>query len=341
MKKKTAPLFCVGVDISAKTFVATILSREGEEHRRAREFTQSPEGYTAFRVWVADAHSVKRSILIVMETTGNFNYKLCFDLHEHGYDLSVADAYRISRSDRPNHPKNDRADSRRIAEYGLRNFDRLTRWQPTNPALIRISRLLATRELLMRTNTMYKNQRSAFSYDVTMQDDISEILNDLIQGLKTKITSLEKKIIALIKEHKELLAAAQLIRTVPGCEWLMAANLLVITNGKTDNLNHRTIANYLGICPHEHSSGTSVRRRAHSSRLGPPRVRKLFFLASMTVRKHRKTFRLRYEELLRRGKAKMSALNIIANKLLKIICAVLRSKKPYDETFVSMYPIAR
>lgn len=338
MKKKTAPLFCIGVDIAAETFVASVLHRDTGELSASREFAQTPEAYEAFASWVADYHHRKSSLLFVMESTGNFSHKLCYWLFEHGYRISVADAFRISRSDRPNHPKNDHADSRRIAEYGMRHFDQLPRWKPADPVLARLNKLLGLRELHVRVNTMYRNQLSALRYEIAPHDDLRHLLAEDIALRKQKIAMIEKKIIDLIKEHERFHAAARLICSAPGCGWLFAANLLVITDGQTDDLNHRSLANYLGIAPHEHTSGTSIRRHARSSRLGPPRMRKLLFLPSWTVRTHYPRFRLQYEQLLKRGKSKLSALNAIANKLLKIVCGILRSKKTYEETFVSSNP---
>jgi transposase len=340
MKKKTAPLFCVGIDIAAETFVAQILHRDNGEISGSREFAQTPDAYEVFAAWIADHHRVKRSILFVMESTGNFSHKLCYWLHEHGYRVAIADAFRISRSDRPNHPKNDHADSRRIAEYGMRHFDQLTLWKPADPVLTRINKLLGMRELLVRINTMCRNQLYAMRFELSDQADLCDLLKEDITLRRKKIMLIEKKIITAIKEHDRFHTAAVLICSVPGCGWLMAANLLVITDGQTDNLNHRSLANYLGIAPHEHTSGTSIRRRARTSRLGPPRMRKILFLASWTVRAHNPHFRLWYLEMIQKGKPKLSALNAIANKLLKIICAILRSKKTYDETFVSTKPLS-
>jgi transposase len=339
MKKKTAPLFCIGIDIAAETFVAQILHRETGEVSGSREFTQTPEAYEAFAAWVAQHHRIKRSILFVMESTGNFSHKLCYWLHGHGYRVAVADAFRISRSDRPNHPKNDHADSRRIAEYGMRHFDQLTRWRPADPVLARINKLLGMRELLVRINTMCRNQLYALRFELSGHDDLGDLLKEEITLRRKKILLIEKNIIAAIKEHEHFHTAAALICSVPGCGWLMAANLLVITDGQTGDLNHRSLANYLGIAPHEHTSGTSIRHRARTSRLGPPRMRKILFLASWTVRAHNPHFRQWYQEMIQRGKPKLSALNAIANKLLKIICSILRSQKPYDETFVSVKPV--
>jgi transposase len=338
MKKKTAPLYCIGVDIAAASFVASALHRDGTVAAAACEFSQNGEGFKNFCRWISTIHRVKRSILIVMETTGNFNHKLCYYLYEQNYKIAVADAFRISRSDRPNHPKNDRADSRVIAAYGMRHFDQLSSWKPANPLLIRINKLLATRELLVRMNTMSKNQISAMRYDVHQQLDLCELLRDDIAQRDEKIHRIEKLIIALINEHPGFRRVAELVRSIPACDWLMAANLLVITDGQTGDLNHRKLANYLGIAPHEFSSGSSVRKRAHSSRLGPPRMRKLLYLASWTLRTHYPDFRDRYEKMVQRGKPKKTALNASALKLLKIICAVLKNDRPYDPKHVSVNP---
>ena len=103
-------------------------------------------------------------------------------------------------------------------------------------------------------------------------------------------------------------------------------------------MNPRALANYLGICPHERSSGTSLRKRPRSSRLGPPRMRKLLHLAARSLVQHDLPIKQYYLQKLKDGKPKMLVLNNVENRLLKIMCAVLRTETPYKKNHRSVNP---
>ena len=81
-----------------------------------------------------------------------------------------------------------------------------------------------------------------------------------------------------------------------------------------------------------------MKRRARSRPYGPPVLRKLLYLAALTV-KHR-TGRFEHYYLRKRaeGKPARLVLNNIANKLVRIVCAVLRDGRPYYDTHRSINP---
>ena len=68
-------------------------------------------------------------------------------------------------------------------------------------------------------------------------------------------------------------------------------------------------------------------------------MRRLLYLASMSVRTHQPDFRRYFERKVAQGKPRKLVLNNIANKLLKIMCAVLRNQTPYIPNYRSVNPI--
>ena len=88
----------------------------------------------------------------------------------------------------------------------------------------------------------------------------------------------------------------------------------------------------------EHTSGTSVYRKPRSRQYGPSRMRKLLYLAAMSVSTHNVQFRAYYLRKVAEGKPKRLVLNNIANKLVKIICAVVKTETPYIPNYKSVNP---
>jgi len=71
---------------------------------------------------------------------------------------------------------------------------------------------------------------------------------------------------------------------------LLATNLLVLTDGFTKHLNYKEIASYVGICPYEQISGRTLHKQPRSKRYGPSRLRKLLYLAALSVVTHNLNF---------------------------------------------------
>ena len=72
---------------------------------------------------------------------------------------------------------------------------------------------------------------------------------------------------------------------------------------------------------------------------GPKASRKLLRLAAQSVATHDASFRRYYLRKLEEGKAKALVLNNIANKLLKVACAIVRDNTRYIKEHRSIHPM--
>jgi len=131
-----------------------------------------------------------------------------------------------------------------------------------------------------------------------------------------------------------------LLLTIPGVGLQLAAHVLVLLYTTAQPLDAKRLAAFLGICPYERQSGSSVYATPTSRHYGPSAPRKLLHLAARSVITHKPGFRDYYQRKLAEGKPKKLALNNIANKMLKIICAVVTTQMPYDANYRSVKPSA-
>jgi len=67
-------------------------------------------------------------------------------------------------------------------------------------------------------------------------------------------------------------------------------------------------------------------------------VRKLLHLAARSVRTHEERFKKYFHRKRAEGKPKMLVLNNIANKLLRMLCGMIKNKQPYIEDYQSVHP---
>jgi transposase len=161
----------------------------------------------------------------------------------------------------------------------------------------------------------------------------------MIDLCNIKIKAIEKEIINLINNVPEYMQIFSNITSIPGVGNILAFNLIILTNGFTENLNSKKMASYLGIVPEVYQSGTSIKRKSASSGRGPGPLRGVLYLVSMTASVHNKTMRQYYLRKVAEGKNKKLVLNNIANKILKTIVAIIKSGNQYTENFKSINPV--
>jgi transposase len=129
-----------------------------------------------------------------------------------------------------------------------------------------------------------------------------------------------------------------LLISIPGVGLLLATHMLIALQSALQPDSPKSLAAFIGICPYENSSGTSVHHKPRSRRDGPSGLRKLLFLAALSVRTHNPQFKAYFLRKVQEGKPKQLVINNIANKLLKIMVAVLRTNTPFIPNYRSVNP---
>ena len=120
-----------------------------------------------------------------------------------------------------------------------------------------------------------------------------------------------------------------LISSVKGVGLILAANFLVITNCFTCFENSRQFACYSGIAPFEKQSGTSLKAQSRVSHFANKKMKALLNLAALSAVKYDPELRKYYDKRIKSGKSKMSTLNIIRNKIVHRVFAVVKRGTPY------------
>jgi len=331
------PRYVVGIDIAAETFTATVLSPPDQIILVSELVSNGPEGYQRFLSELKQHHVGRKSSVIVMEATGVYGEQLCYFLHAKGYQMAVEPPNAVKKAFRFKQ-KNDTVDSRQIAEYGYRFFDTLRYWKPRTEILEQIQTLLTTREQLVKQRTASQNALQMLRRKVVQTPLAMTTYEENVQRLGEQIKRIDQAIKELIDQDPTLRQKGNLADKVPGVGLLLVANLMVITDGFCHHVDPKSLAAYLGICPYEHTSGTSVRRKDRSDRRGTGRIRKLLYLASLSVKEHNRPFKAYFYRKVAEGKSQRLVLNNIANRLLKVICATVKSEIPYHENYRSIHP---
>ena len=332
--------YSCGIDIADLTFTASCLTGSAADGFTPvflyKTLNQSPEGWQAFMALLG-GHNVQRDdVRIIMEATGVYSEKISYYLYEHGYTVYVEPPQKVKYSFYARE-KSDPVDSRQIAEYGFRYTDRLHRWRPPNEIIEQIQVMLAAREQFSKIQTACKNSLKSLRKKQRQFEHIETFYEDLGKEAKQKNIAIEQEIKRLVAQNPRLQQIVIDLLTFKSLGFLLIAYLLVATDGFR-LVEYRKLASYIGICPFKYTSGTSVKGREHADAAGPASLRKQLYLASMRMMRTHPDLKLYYARKLAEKKSGKLALNNLANKILRIVCGMIQSGKPYMKNYRSSKP---
>lgn len=332
------PKYFIGADVSSATFNVSVGTYPWRLVGSPESFENSAEGFGDFLAWLQKHGYTPDTSVVCMEATGVYGGLLAYSLVAHNYNVAVEPPLKVKRAFPTHGHKNDITDSRNIAEYAYRFYDELHFWQPPDEVLKQVKTLLTTRDQLRNNLTGYKSTLKTLKREVVRTPMAEDMYEGLIGELKSLIAKIDEEISSLMGRHPFFNPMFNHLLSVPGVGLQLSSHMMVITQGGRREPNAREIAAYIGICPYEHSSGDSVYRRPRSKGNGSGEIRKLLYLSALTLRTHEDYFKEYFLRKVKQGKPKRLVLNNIANKLLRIICAVMRSGRPYIPGYQSIHP---
>lgn len=332
------PKYFIGVDVSSEIFTVSVGTQPWRLSRAPESFENSADGFKNFFEWLQKHSSTADNSVVCMEATGVYCQPLAYFLVAQKYSVAVEPPLKVKRAFPTHGHKNDITDSQNLAEYASRFFDELHLWQPPDRVLKQVKTLLTSREQLTKNLTGYRNALKTLRREVVRTPMAEKIYEDLMGELRSLIGKIDEEIRELMRKHPFFNPMFNLLLSIPGVGLQLAAYIVLITQRGNREPKAREIAAYIGICPYEHSSGRSVYRRPHSKKNGSGEIRKLMYLSSLSLRTHENSFKEYFMRKVLEGKPKKLVINNIANKLLRIICGVLKSGRPYIPRYTSVHP---
>src|SRR5919202_5573068 len=246
-----------GVDISARWFDLA----QGDQVRR---FANTSAGIAACLDWLSTFGSPLR---VGMEATGSYHLPLATALHEAGHRVLVCNPLSSARYSQAvlARTKTDATDARRIARF-CEAHD-VSPWTPASPAQQRLRALVTARETLVQEALRLRNRQPAAGYTATAAV-VTDLQAPVLAAIEAQLTYIDGELARLAAAETPLGAHLRLLPSIPGLGLVTAATLLASL--PLDRLETpRQVAAYLGLCPQERSSGSSIRGRGHIGPLGP------------------------------------------------------------------------
>ncbi len=317
----------VGIDISKSTFDAHL-----HFCGKYKQFSNKPKGFISFMKWIEGCSGLSiNEVGICFEHTGLYSLPLACYLYDREITFSMVPAMEIKNSLGITRGKNDKVDAERIAEYAYLRRDVLEPYKLPSTQLLKLQKLNALRARVIKQRTGYKASLTEYKTLLVRKDNLILFQEQerMIRHLDKVIGRLDYEIKTIIDQDEQLSHHSKLITSVKGIGPVLTAYFLVTTNCFSSFNDPRKFACYAGVAPFAKQSGTSLNSKARVSHMANKKMKALLNLASGSAIQADPELKAYYKRRTEAGKSKMSTLNIIRNKLINRVFAVVKRGTPY------------
>jgi len=320
----------IGIDVSKAHIDVFIYHKK--LHRR---FGNNQSGFEQLMDWLwKQVECRKEEVLFGFEHTGIYSLALSLYLDESSHAFSILSGLELKRSLGLRRGKSDQVDAEGIACYLYEKRERISPYKMPNTRQLTLKRLLSYRERLVKERAAFKGRFK--EYTALLSENEHQVLFDshlkMIDCLNEEIKKVERELYRLVKEDDELCRQFELITSIKGVGPQTALLMIVLTNGFDAFATWRKFASYAGTAPFPYESGKLIRKKK-VSHLANKRIKTLLSCCAVSAIQYNPEMKLYYQRRINENKNHMSSINVVRNKILARIFAVVRRGTPYAETY--------
>jgi transposase len=156
---------------------------------------------------------------------------------------------------------------------------------------------------------------------------LRESITRLLKALERELTSVDTDIHDAVRGSPAWREKENLLASVPGVGPTIARTLIAELP-ELGQLSRRQVAALAGLAPFTRQSGQWRGRSFIGG--GRTTVRTALFMGAMVAKRHNPVLKVFFDRLVAAGKPKMVALIAVARKLLTMLNAILRDRKPWQ-----------
>lgn len=317
----------VGIDISKNEFDARIhTSKEYDT------FVNNKKGFKRLLKWVFKVSKFEKAeIFFAFEHTGIYSFQLAAYLTELEIPFAMIPGLEIKRTLGLARGKNDKVDAARIARYAYLRREEITPYKLASKELQEISNLFTLRKRLVRQRAGFIASLGEVKRVLLRKDNLVEfsIYESMIKKCTKSIDKIDQRMKKIISNEPNLKYLFDLITSVKGIGPQSAYILLITTQGFTKFKTSRQYASYAGVAPFPNQSGSSLKGKTKVSYLANKTVKTILSSAAQAAIKWDPELKIFYQRKIAEGKHHASVINIIRNKLLARVWAVVNRGTPF------------
>lgn len=275
---------------------------------------------------------------LVAEHTGVYGDMLLKLADIRGIAVSYVSGYEIKHSLGLIRGKSDPVDASRIREYGERYADRLEDTHFPSATLYELRELYATRRLLVQQRKQLQTMLKGDGYRPEKSSTAQNVKLKMVEQLSNQIASIEDKMVELIDKEDDLSENSAIAQSIPGIGPITATELII----KTDNFKRvssaKKCATLAGIAPFPNSTGKTD-KGSHVSHMGDKQLKSLLFMCARSAVVHFEKMRVyKMKKYDVEQKHIFVVLNNVANRLLKILYALIKKGEMYNPQYLPRDP---
>lgn len=330
----------IGIDFSKSKFDVTVLKSIDQQDFTQAIFLNEKRGYNEFLKWVTKQSDIpKQDWLFCGEHTGLYSRELAEFLVKKNLFVWLENPLQIKCSWGIKRAKTDKIDSLEIARYALRFEDKAVACKPANKEIESLRLLFAYRGRLVKNKVSLEvsanETRRVINRDTTSRL-VFEKSQHNIDCIKKEIEVIETKMHQIIMSG-DIKENYLLVVSIKGVAMITAIALIIHTNNFDAFKTARQLACYCGVVPFEKTSGTSLNKGNHISRLANKDIKTLLTQCARCAVQYDKELAAYYTREIAQGKLDRVVINNVRNKLIHRIFAVVYNKIPYRENFLNPF----
>ena len=320
----------VGVDISKLTLDVAVQGTKSH-----LKIANHSEGFKQLTSWLKSLNIALKDCWFVMEYTGGYEYRLVQFCQSKQITFTRVPGLEIKRSLGIHRGKNDKIDSFRIAEYGYEKRGKLRVSTGCNPLLTRLKQLLTQRRAFVKDKKAHQHRMKELLAmgDVKATDSIVKHYEQAVKHATKLVDKVENDIRKIIRENEAFSRNFRLITSIPGIGEVNGWMTIAYTENFESFPDGRTYGAYIGVVPHEHSSGTSIRGKTKVSPFANRPLKADLSMAAKTSIQHDPEMKAYYLRRMASGKNYMSVINEVKFKLVLRMFAVVNKGGNYVKNY--------
>lgn len=318
----------VGIDISKKTFDAAFLL-SGTVH--SRQFKNTLAGFEKLDLWLQSLSELRPHVC--MEATGRFYESLAQFLYSEGHVVSVVNPVKIKGFGKAEllRNKTDKIDAGLIARFCASQNP--IPWQPMASEVREVQEVERYLGALKAMKLQEKNRLASG----LLSSAVKKAIKKHIEQIEADIAEMENWLKEHVKKHERLSEQVKLITSIAGIG-RTTAFVWLGEIGYGDRFNFtRQVEAFAGLSTRKNQSGTSIRGKERLSKVGNNHLRKALYMPAVVAMRHNPLIRIFVARLKERGKSNMVIIGAVMRKLLRMIFAVVKSGKPFDPGYQSLF----
>lgn len=314
----------LGIDIGKYSFDLALKTKDKYQDKT---FSNNEAGFEALSCWLK-SHNIAQG-WFCLEATGIYGQQLVNYLIVQGHQVSVVNPRAIEAYARSQMRRNktDKQDARLIAQYCESSRPQL--WEPLAPQLVQLQALARHLESLTQQHAQQRNHLESQTQPLVIAST-----QRLMASIEQEIQQIQAIIQTEIAQNAQLQKNQELLMSIPGIGQTTATLILGEVGEISRFESVKQLDAYVGLCPSEHCSGSSVKKKTQLSKLGNSRLRKGLYFPALSAKQHNPIVRDFCLRLQQKGKAKMAIIGAAMRKVLHLVYGVLKNQQPFDPHYL-------